>query len=251
MRTLCRVPCSPLAESLGLSADLRFRGFLTQAELRPLVEAADIMVMSSRHEAGPLAMLEAAAAGCTDRRGPRSVILQNGHPKLRSLCRWATRSRLLERWVNSFVTKISDSSLRQRPQSAQSRKTLTTPVVDSKPCMGLLSNNAASAIAPAPIGSGAEIRVVPDARSASAMPDGFATYTPRGFAPRLALLWSSFCAKRARWRQAQRARHVYKHFARRTCPFNARKSCDPQVRERHVSQRAATGRSLKQPAAAK
>jgi len=52
-----------LAASLGLSAQIRFCGFLTQAALRPLVEAADIMVLSSRHEAGPLALLEAAVAG--------------------------------------------------------------------------------------------------------------------------------------------------------------------------------------------
>jgi glycosyltransferase involved in cell wall biosynthesis len=52
-----------LAASLGLSSQVRFRGFLTQAALRPLVEAADLMVLSSRHEAGPLALLEAAVAG--------------------------------------------------------------------------------------------------------------------------------------------------------------------------------------------
>jgi len=52
-----------LAASLGLSAQVRFCGFLTQAALRPVVEAADIMVLSSRHEAGPLALLEAAVAG--------------------------------------------------------------------------------------------------------------------------------------------------------------------------------------------
>jgi glycosyltransferase involved in cell wall biosynthesis len=52
-----------LTECLGLSAHVRFHGFLTQTQLRPVVEAADIMVMSSRHETGPLAMLEAAVAG--------------------------------------------------------------------------------------------------------------------------------------------------------------------------------------------
>lgn len=52
-----------LAEQLELSAQIRFHGFLTQAALRPLVEGADIMLMSSRHETGPLAMLEAAVVG--------------------------------------------------------------------------------------------------------------------------------------------------------------------------------------------
>lgn len=52
-----------LAGRLDLETHLRFHGFLTQAQVRPIVEGADIMVMSSCHEAGPLAMLEAAVAG--------------------------------------------------------------------------------------------------------------------------------------------------------------------------------------------
>jgi glycosyltransferase involved in cell wall biosynthesis len=52
-----------LANELGLSRTIRFQGFLTQRQLRPLLEAADLMVLSSRHEAGPLVILEAAVAG--------------------------------------------------------------------------------------------------------------------------------------------------------------------------------------------
>jgi glycosyltransferase involved in cell wall biosynthesis len=52
-----------MTAQLGLSERVRFRGFLTQRQLRPFVEAADLMILSSRHEAGPLAMLEAAVAG--------------------------------------------------------------------------------------------------------------------------------------------------------------------------------------------
>ena len=52
-----------LATQLGLGEKVRFRGFLPQRQLRPLVEAADLMIVSSRHEAGPLALLEAAVAG--------------------------------------------------------------------------------------------------------------------------------------------------------------------------------------------
>jgi glycosyltransferase involved in cell wall biosynthesis len=52
-----------LARQLGLTQRIRFRGFLTQKALRPLLEAADLMVLSSRHEAGPLVVLEAAIAG--------------------------------------------------------------------------------------------------------------------------------------------------------------------------------------------
>jgi glycosyltransferase involved in cell wall biosynthesis len=42
---------------------VRFLGFRTQRELRPLMCAAHLLVMSSRHEAGPLVLLEAAVAG--------------------------------------------------------------------------------------------------------------------------------------------------------------------------------------------
>ena len=52
-----------LAHKLGLSSQVRFLGFKTQRELRPLVEAADLLLMSSLHEAGPLVLLEAAVAG--------------------------------------------------------------------------------------------------------------------------------------------------------------------------------------------
>jgi glycosyltransferase involved in cell wall biosynthesis len=52
-----------LAEQLGLSGCVTFHGFLTQRAVRPLVERADLLTVSSRHEAGPLVMLEAAVVG--------------------------------------------------------------------------------------------------------------------------------------------------------------------------------------------
>jgi len=52
-----------LAEQLGLERYLRFVGFKTQQTLRPIMEEADLLVMSSLHEAGPLVLLEAAVAG--------------------------------------------------------------------------------------------------------------------------------------------------------------------------------------------
>jgi glycosyltransferase involved in cell wall biosynthesis len=51
------------ATELGLTDRIRFHGFLPHAETRPWIEAADLLVMSSRHEAGPLVALEAALAG--------------------------------------------------------------------------------------------------------------------------------------------------------------------------------------------
>jgi glycosyltransferase involved in cell wall biosynthesis len=52
-----------LASGLGLQRYIRFLGFKTQRELRAVMEAADVLVMSSLHEAGPLVLLEAAVAG--------------------------------------------------------------------------------------------------------------------------------------------------------------------------------------------
>jgi len=51
------------AASQGIAGPVTFHGFLPQDELRPLVERADLLVLSSRHEAGPLVVLEAALAG--------------------------------------------------------------------------------------------------------------------------------------------------------------------------------------------
>jgi glycosyltransferase involved in cell wall biosynthesis len=52
-----------LAARLGLERHVHFTGFMTQRELRPLMESADLLVMSSVHEAGPLVLREAAVAG--------------------------------------------------------------------------------------------------------------------------------------------------------------------------------------------
>lgn len=52
-----------LVDELRLQEHVRFLGFKTQRELRPLMEQADLLVMSSLHEAGPLVLLEAAVAG--------------------------------------------------------------------------------------------------------------------------------------------------------------------------------------------
>jgi glycosyltransferase involved in cell wall biosynthesis len=51
------------ARHLGLGGRVRFHGHLSPAQLRPLFDAADLLLMSSRHEAGPFVLLEAAVAG--------------------------------------------------------------------------------------------------------------------------------------------------------------------------------------------
>jgi len=52
-----------MASALALDARVRFHGFLPHDALRPLVEAADLHVVSSRHEADPTSLLECAVAG--------------------------------------------------------------------------------------------------------------------------------------------------------------------------------------------
>jgi glycosyltransferase involved in cell wall biosynthesis len=52
-----------LAVRLGLSERVTFHGFLPQRRLLPLVQGAHLMIVSSRHEAGPLAVLEAGVEG--------------------------------------------------------------------------------------------------------------------------------------------------------------------------------------------
>jgi glycosyltransferase involved in cell wall biosynthesis len=52
-----------LTRQLGLEHHVRFHGFKTQRELRLMMESADLLVMSSLHETGPLVLLEAAVAG--------------------------------------------------------------------------------------------------------------------------------------------------------------------------------------------
>ena len=52
-----------LAQQLGIADRITFHGFLTQRRTIPVVRAADLMVVTSRHEAGPVALLEAAAVG--------------------------------------------------------------------------------------------------------------------------------------------------------------------------------------------
>lgn len=52
-----------LAAELGVRDAVTFHGFLTQPRTAEVVRRADLMVVSSRHEADPVAMLEAAAVG--------------------------------------------------------------------------------------------------------------------------------------------------------------------------------------------
>src|SRR5215469_12343973 len=51
------------ADKLELGGCVRFHGFLPQCALKEYMYAADLIIVTSRHEAGPVVVLEAAAAG--------------------------------------------------------------------------------------------------------------------------------------------------------------------------------------------
>ena len=50
-------------QALGLDRHVSFHGFLPNRELRAYLERSDLMLLSSRHEAGPIVMVEAAMVG--------------------------------------------------------------------------------------------------------------------------------------------------------------------------------------------
>ncbi len=52
-----------LSQYLGVRDRTEFHGFLPHERLRRMMEDADLLLMSSRHEAGPLVLLEAAVVG--------------------------------------------------------------------------------------------------------------------------------------------------------------------------------------------
>ena len=72
-----------LAQQLGVAGHTTFHGFLTRTQVRPLLAQADLHVVSSRHEAGPLVLLEAAVLGVP------SVGTRVGH-----LVEWAPQAAL-------------------------------------------------------------------------------------------------------------------------------------------------------------
>jgi len=106
-----------LVRALELDSRVRFLGFRTQRELRPIVESADLLVMSSRHEAGPFVLLEAAVAGVP------TVGTTVGH-----IAEWAPSAAVAvpignpERLADAIHTLLADESLRLRvARAAQCR----------------------------------------------------------------------------------------------------------------------------------
>lgn len=108
-----------LAARLGVSHRVRFHGFMTQAELQPLLARAHLHVITSRHEAGPLAVLEAAVLGVP------SVGTAVGH-----LAEWAPQAALVvepgdARGLATLIARLEgDEALRLRLAREAQRRAL-------------------------------------------------------------------------------------------------------------------------------
>lgn len=108
-----------LAGRLGLARRLRWHGFKTQAELPALLETAHVHVISSRHEAGPLAALEAAVLGLP------SVGTAVGH-----LAEWAPEAALVvapgdAQGLAALIARLAgDEALRLRLAREAQRRAL-------------------------------------------------------------------------------------------------------------------------------
>lgn len=102
-----------LAARLGLLEAVTFHGWLPTDEVRPLFARADLLVVSSLHEAGPVALVEAAACGVpavgtavghvAEGSGVRSLAVPVGSP---------------EALAGAIVTLATDAGLRERMGTA-------------------------------------------------------------------------------------------------------------------------------------
>jgi glycosyltransferase involved in cell wall biosynthesis len=106
-----------LVHQYGLQPNIRFLGFKTQNELRPIMQSADLLVMSSIHEAGPLVLLEAAVMGVP------AVGTAVGH-----IAEWAPAAALavpVGDWAGlaeAIRSVLSDEALRLRLASEAQRR---------------------------------------------------------------------------------------------------------------------------------
>jgi glycosyltransferase involved in cell wall biosynthesis len=121
------------AAQLGLTGKVTFHGFLTQRQLRPLLESASLMILSSRHEAGPYVLLEAAVAGVP------TVGTAVGH-----LAEWAPQAALsvpVADWsalAGAIRQVLSDEDMRLRIARAAQERALTEDADHTAACFEAL-----------------------------------------------------------------------------------------------------------------
>jgi glycosyltransferase involved in cell wall biosynthesis len=113
-----------LARELGLTERVTFHGFLPQRALRPLVESAHLLLISSRHETGPVVVLEAAMSGVP------TVGTAVGH-----IAEWAPHAALAvpvadaAALANAILRMLDDEELRLRLAREAQRRALAEDVV--------------------------------------------------------------------------------------------------------------------------
>jgi len=134
-----------LAQALGVAARVRFHGRVDSARVREIVARADVYVQSSLHEAGPLAVLEAAMLGVP------VVGTQVGH-----VSEWAPDAALAgppgdaEALAANLARLIDDDSLRLALAAEAQRRALA----DDADCTARLFEAQYRAIAAAHGGGG-------------------------------------------------------------------------------------------------
>jgi glycosyltransferase involved in cell wall biosynthesis len=108
-----------LAAELGVGERVRFHGFMPQGALRPWVEQADLLLVTSRHEGVPLAAVEAAVAG-VPAVGPRVGILADWAPDAAVPVPMADPAAIAE----AVAALLADEDRRLRVAAAAQRRAL-------------------------------------------------------------------------------------------------------------------------------
>jgi glycosyltransferase involved in cell wall biosynthesis len=101
------------AQALGLSNSVQFHGFLPNNTVRSMVRAADLYLMSSRHESQCVAVLEAAMAGV-----PTVGTAVGLLPELAPHGAWAVPTGDAAALADGIVTLLLDDERRQAMGSA-------------------------------------------------------------------------------------------------------------------------------------
>jgi glycosyltransferase involved in cell wall biosynthesis len=108
-----------MAGELGLEDCVRFRGFLTQTELRAELAEADLLLVTSWHEADPVVLFEAASAG-VPAAGAAVGHLADWAPE----AAWAVPVDDAEALADAVSMALSDDGMRLKVAEAARRRAL-------------------------------------------------------------------------------------------------------------------------------
>jgi hypothetical protein len=240
-----------LAGRLGISDRINFHGFVPQRRLRALVAAADLMIMASRHEAGPVAMLEAAVVGVP------TVGTAVGH-----IAEWAPSAATsvavgdaaaLARAIGMLLARRrSACESPVRPGGAPRARTPITRRGAFRRCINdsrrRVSSRVLTAVSPSAMRTGRIVSALTWRATSQRRIRRPCGQARPGILCRAGLDRGDDGAHRAHFGiRHQALPGVGEHFAKRLRPFNSRKGADPKMRERHVGQASAPTRALQEP----